>query len=87
MATLIIDNAVIADAAAAMNMTEAQVKGWYAANYATIKAIRLYIQSRKTTEPEYIEQFAVEGETLDPTLVSQVLALLETGGLILRMET
>ena len=87
MATLVIDSTVLATAAARMQVTEAQLRGWFAANYDAIKAIRLYIQTRGVTEPQFIEQFAVEGQPLDPTLVEHTLILLETGNLILRMET
>jgi hypothetical protein len=47
----------------------------------------LYIQTRGVTEPEYIENFAVDGETLDATLVENILILLQTGNLIMRLET
>ncbi len=86
MATLIIDNAVLTAAATQMGITEAQLRAWFAANYTAIKAIRLYIQTRGVTEASFIEQFAVEGQLIDPTLVEQALILMDQAGLILRME-
>ena len=87
MATLIIDTAVVATAAQQMSMTPEQLITWFNANYETVKAVRLYIQTRGVTEPEYIENFAVEGQTLDATLVENILILLQTGNLIMRLET
>lgn len=87
MATLVIDNSVMATAAQSMGMTEAQIQAWFAQNYDEIKAVRLYIQTRGVTEPTYIEQFAVEGQTLDAGLVTNILALLATGNLITILET
>jgi hypothetical protein len=87
MSTLIIDTAVVTTAAQQMNMTPEQLITWFNANYETVKAVRLYIQTRGVTEPEYIENFAVDGETLDATLVENILILLQTGNLIMRLET
>jgi hypothetical protein len=84
---MVIDVAVMAQAAAVIGITTSALLSWFHANYAAIKAIRFWIQTHGVTEPETIEASAVEGQTLDPTLVEQVLTLLETGGLILRMET
>ena len=86
MTTLVIDREVMAQAAAATGMTEPQLQAWFRAHYDTIRAIRLYIQSRGTTEPSYIEQYADPNGPLDPTLVAQVIELLEIGGLITRLE-
>lgn len=85
MAEVIIDSEVIASAAARMGMSEAQIRAWFRATYPTIRAVRLYIRQQRTTEPQYIEAHAVEGQTLDPATVAQILILLEEGGLIERM--
>jgi hypothetical protein len=87
MSTLIIDTAVVATAAQQMNMAPEQLIAWFNANYETVKAVRLYIQTRGVTEPEFIENFAVEGQVLDATLVENILILLQTGNLIMRLET
>lgn len=87
MPTLIIDNQVMEQAAAKTGMTTAQLIAWFNTNYESIKKIRLYIQTRGVTEPEFIEQYASDTGPLDPTLVSTALALLETGGLITRLES
>ena len=68
-------------------MTPEQLIVWFNTNYAAVKAVRLYVQTRGVTEPEYIENFAMEGQVLDPTLVENILILLETGKLIMRMDT
>jgi hypothetical protein len=87
MSTLIIDTAVVATAAQQMNVTPEQLITWFNANYETVKAVRLYIQTRGVTEPEFIENYAVEGQILDATLVENILILLQTGNLIMRLET
>jgi len=86
MATLIIDKAVIEDVAQVLGKTPDQLRAWFKLNTSVIAAVRAYVSTNRVVSTESIESNAVAGQVLDPTLVTEVLAMLETGGLIERME-
>jgi len=86
MATLIIDKAVIEDVAQVLGKSPDQLRAWFKSNTPVISAIRSYVSINRVVSTESIENNAVAGQVLDATLVTEVLAVLETGGLIERME-
>lgn len=80
-----IDRSVIADAATALNMTIPQALAWYAQNKATVRLVRDYVEAYKSPTPEDVEANADPNGPIAPELVEQIGALLEAGGLIVRM--
>jgi hypothetical protein len=86
MAETWIDRSVIADAATALSMSIPQALAWYADNKATVRLVRDYVETYKSPTPEDIESFADPNGPIPAELVAQIGALLQAGGLILKME-
>lgn len=68
-----------------MGLTPDQAIAWYSENKDTVRKIRDYVATVKSPTPEDVEANADPSGPLDPTLVAQIGALLEAGGLLIRM--
>ena len=81
-----IDASVIQSAATSLGLTFDQALAWYAANRETVRLVRDYVARVKSPTPEDVEANANPHGPINAELVAQVGALLEAGGLIVRMS-